>query len=92
VELAREHQPDLIILDLHLPDLNGDEVIARLGMDPRTAGIPVVIYSADATERQVERLRDAGAIDYLTKPAKVTDFLQMVDSVLGRPVVVRTEA
>jgi PAS domain S-box-containing protein len=92
VELAREHQPDLIILDLYLPDLNGDEVIARLGQDPRTAGIPVVIYSADATERQVQRLRDAGAIDYLTKPAKVTDFLEMVDSVLGRPVVVRTEA
>jgi CheY-like chemotaxis protein len=92
VELAREHQPDLIILDLHLPDLNGDEVMARLRQDPRSAGIPVVIYSADATERQVSRLRDAGAVDYLTKPAKVTDFLEMVDSVLGRPVVVRSQA
>ncbi|HEY8756023.1 MAG TPA: ATP-binding protein [Candidatus Dormibacteraeota bacterium] len=92
VELAREHQPDLIILDLHLPDLDGDEVMARLRQDPRSAGIPVVIYSADATERQVSRLRDAGAVDYLTKPAKVTDFLEMVDSVLGRPVVVRSQA
>jgi PAS domain S-box-containing protein len=92
VELAREHQPDLIILDLHLPDLNGDEVIDRLRQDPRTAETPVVIYSADATDRQVRRLLDAGAVDYLTKPAKVTDFLDMVDAVLGKPVVLRSQA
>ncbi|HWF57095.1 MAG TPA: ATP-binding protein [Candidatus Dormibacteraeota bacterium] len=92
IELAREHQPDLIILDLHLPDLNGDEVMARLRQDARSAAIPVVIYSADATERQLTRLRDAGAVDYLTKPAKVSDFLEMVDSALGRPVVVRSQA
>ena len=92
VELAREHQPDLIVLDLHLPDLNGDEVIDRLRQDPRTAETPVVIYSADATDRQVRRLLDAGAVDYLTKPAKVTDFLDMVDAVLGKPVVLRSQA
>jgi CheY-like chemotaxis protein/anti-sigma regulatory factor (Ser/Thr protein kinase) len=92
VELAREHQPDLIVLDLHLPDLNGDEVIDRLRQDPRTAETPVVIYSADATDRQVRRLLEAGAVDYLTKPAKVTDFLDMVDAVLGKPVVLRSRA
>jgi PAS domain S-box-containing protein len=89
-ELAREHRPDLIILDLHLPDLNGDEVLRRLRADTRTAAIPVVVYSADATERQVGRLLDAGAIAFLTKPARVTEFLELIDGVLGRPAEVRT--
>jgi PAS domain S-box-containing protein len=89
LDLAREHCPDLIILDLHLPDLNGDEVLIRLRGDARTAAIPVVIYSADATERQVRRLLDAGAAAFLTKPARVTEFLAMLDGVL-RPAEVRT--
>ncbi len=84
IDLAREHRPDLVILDLHLPDLNGDEVLRRLQDDPRTAPIPVVVYSADATERQVRRLLEAGAIAFLTKPARVTEFLEMLDGVLGR--------
>ena len=90
VELAREHLPHLIVLDLHLPDLDGDEVIERLRADSRTAEIPVVIYSADATERQVRQLLEAGAVAYLTKPAKVTEFLAMIDGILGKPAVVRT--
>ena len=89
VDLAREHCPDLVILDLHLPDLNGDEVLRRLREEKRTAAIPVVIYSADATEPQVRRLLDAGALAYLTKPAKVTEFLAMIDGVLGHPAEVR---
>jgi PAS domain S-box-containing protein len=90
LDLAREHGPDLIILDLHLPDLNGDEVLLRLRQDARTAAIPVVIYSADATERQVSRLLEAGAAAFLTKPARVTEFLTMIDSVLGHSAEVRT--
>jgi PAS domain S-box-containing protein len=84
VELAREHLPALIILDLHLPDLDGAEVIGRLRGDPRTAAIPVVMYSADATDREVQRLLAAGAVAYLTKPAKVTEFLAMIDGILGK--------
>ena len=90
IELANEHRPDLIILDLHLPDINGDEVISRLREDLRTASIPVVMYSADATERQVERLLAAGAEAYLTKPARVSEFLEMLDRVLKRPTKVRS--
>jgi PAS domain S-box-containing protein len=90
LELAREHRPDLVILDLHLPDLNGDEILLRLRADSRTADIPVVVYSADATERQVARLLEAGAVAFLTKPARVTEFLAMLDSVLDRPAAVRT--
>ena len=60
LELAREHQPDLIVLDLHLPDIQGDEVLAQLRADPRTAGIPVVMCSADATERRRKQLHRRG--------------------------------
>jgi len=83
LELARQHQPDLIVLDLHLPDLSGDTVLRRLRRDARTAHIPVVIFSADATERQVKRLMAAGARAYLTKPAKVAEFLRMLDDVFA---------
>ncbi len=88
LELAREHRPDLIVLDLHLPDIQGDEVLAQLRADPRTAGIPVVMCSADATERRRKQLIAAGAHAYLTKPVKVQRFLRMLDEVLaGTPVI-----
>jgi PAS domain S-box-containing protein len=82
LELAREHHPDLIVLDLHLPDIQGDDVLAQLRADPRTANIPVVMCSADATERRRKQLIAAGAHAYLTKPVKVQRFLRMLDEVL----------
>jgi PAS domain S-box-containing protein len=82
LELAREHLPDLIVLDQHLPDIPGDQVLAQLRADPRTAGIPVVMCSADATERRRNQLLTAGAHAYLTKPVKVQNFLRMLDEVL----------
>ncbi|MGH7687296.1 MAG: ATP-binding protein [Candidatus Dormibacteria bacterium] len=85
LDLAREHSPDAVILDLHLPDIPGDEVLRRLRADPRTSQIPVVMFSADATERQIQRLMAAGARAYLTKPAKVMEFLRTLDSVLAEP-------
>jgi CheY-like chemotaxis protein len=83
LELAAEHRPDLILLDLHLPDLDGDEVLQRLKASDATAGIPVVVVSADATERQVQRLRALGAHDYLTKPLDVAHLLDVVDGLLA---------
>jgi PAS domain S-box-containing protein len=79
LDLAREHRPDLILLDLHLPDVPGDEVLRRLREEPQTRGIPVVILSADATPGQVERLLAAGAQAYLTKPLDVRQLLALVD-------------
>ena len=78
IDLARQHRPDLILLDLHLPDLHGREVLQELKSDPATAAIPVVVVSADATPTQVERLRAAGAADYLTKPIDVESLLNTV--------------
>ncbi|HEV8616732.1 MAG TPA: ATP-binding protein [Methylomirabilota bacterium] len=80
LDLAREHQPDLILLDLHLPDLPGEEVLRRLLAEPRTREIPVVVVSADATPGQIERLRAAGARDYLTKPLDVRQLLTVIDT------------
>jgi signal transduction histidine kinase len=83
VELAREHRPDLILLDLHLPDLSGIEVLAQLRSHPATREIPVIVISADATPGQLTRLKNAGASDYVTKPIDVRRFLQLVDEMLG---------
>jgi CheY-like chemotaxis protein len=82
IELAREHRPDLILLDLHLPDISGEQVLRRLRADPRTASIPVVVISADATRDSQTRLGAAGVDGYLTKPLDVDEFLQTLDRFL----------
>jgi PAS domain S-box-containing protein len=79
VELAHEHRPALVLLDLNLPDLSGEEVLSRLRGDARTSDIRVVVVSADATAGQIARLRAAGADDYLTKPFGLERFLAVID-------------
>jgi signal transduction histidine kinase/ActR/RegA family two-component response regulator len=83
LEIARRERPDLVLLDVHLSDLSGHEVLARLRADPATAGIPVVVLSADATQGQRRRLVQAGAEDYVTKPLDVRQFLRVVDRALA---------
>jgi PAS domain S-box-containing protein len=83
LELAREHRPSLVLLDLHLPDLTGMQVLEQLQADGRTRNIPVVILSADATKRQLEPLLAAGARAYLTKPIGVHDLLEVLDEFLA---------
>ena len=80
--MARRHHPDLILLDLHLPDMRGDEVLRGLKDDPATREIPVVVVSADATRAKEERLLATGARAYLTKPLDVRHFLHVVEAVL----------
>jgi signal transduction histidine kinase/CheY-like chemotaxis protein len=86
LDLAHEHQPDLILLDLHLPDLGGDEVLAQLKADERTRDIPVAVLSADATQQQRGPLLEAGARAYLTKPIGVRELLEVVDEFMGADV------
>jgi CheY-like chemotaxis protein len=83
LELARQHKPDLILLDLHLPDMPGTEVLERLQADPATRGVPVVILSADATARRSLRLLDKGARDYLVKPLDLARFVATVTTILN---------
>ena len=83
VELARQHQPDVILLDLHLPDMGGEVVLAQLKADPVTAHIPVVIVTADATPGRARRLLSAGAFACVTKPFDVPEFLRTVEAALA---------
>jgi CheY-like chemotaxis protein len=82
LDLARDHHPDLIILDLHLPDLSGEEALASLRADPRTRDIPVIVISADAAAERVDRLSAVGARAYLTKPLDLKKFLDVVGEIL----------
>jgi CheY-like chemotaxis protein len=84
VPLAIEYQPDLILLDLDLPDIHGSEVLKRLQAEEKTRGIPVIIISADAGPKQIEKLLKAGAKNYLTKPLDIIDFLKVIDECLSR--------
>ncbi|RYG69251.1 PAS domain S-box protein, partial [bacterium] len=81
-ELARMHCPDLILLDLHLPDVSGLEVLLRLQGNTGTKSIPIVVLSADATPGQARRAVDAGAKAYLTKPLEVRQFFDTLDRIL----------
>ncbi|HWF52046.1 MAG TPA: response regulator [Solirubrobacteraceae bacterium] len=85
LELARDHHLDLILLDVHLPDLPGIEVLRRLRAQEDTREIPVVVLSADASVNQIKALRDAGACDYLTKPLDVRRFLEVLATNLKAP-------
>jgi CheY-like chemotaxis protein/anti-sigma regulatory factor (Ser/Thr protein kinase) len=83
LDLAAEHDPDLILLDLHLPDMPGQEVLRRLRAEPRTAEVPVVILSADARPTLVDQLLAQGARAFLTKPLDVKELLELLDAVAG---------
>ncbi|MCW3005423.1 MAG: two-component system sensor protein [Solirubrobacterales bacterium] len=82
IELAVRHRPDLILLDLHLPDLDGSEVLEWLKRDQRTREIPVIVLSADATAAQIDRLLRSGASAYLTKPLDVPAFFDAIREAL----------
>ena len=84
LDLARQHSPDLILLDLHLPDLPGWKVLSALKTSATTSDIPVVVVSADATTSQIERLMKAGALNYLTKPLDVAEFFRVLDETVAK--------
>ena len=79
LDLAKEHQPNLILLDLHLPDIHGADVLKWLKAEPATQHIPVVIISADAMTPHIHELLEQGAAAYLTKPIDVKEFLKVIE-------------
>jgi DNA-binding response OmpR family regulator len=84
LEIAVQQRPDLILLDLHLPDMNGDQVLMRLRAGASTAAIPVVMLSANALSGEIGRLKELGADTYLTKPFDVQHLLALLDEVFAR--------
>ncbi len=87
LELAREHRPDLVVLDLHLPDIPGTDVLKRLKAEHVTREIPVIVLTADATKTHAERVRQLGASDFLTKPIDVARFLDAIAANLKSHIV-----
>ena len=83
LEAARSQNPQLVLLDLDLPDIHGRRVLQELQAQPETAKIPVIVISADATPSQIERMLTAGARNYLTKPFEIRRFLCMFDEIFA---------
>ena len=82
LDLANEHRPDVVLLDLHLPDMPGQEVFRRLQATPSTAAIPVVILSADARPSLIKSMFDQGARDFLIKPLEIKELLEVLDTLV----------
>lgn len=85
IDLAEKHKPDAVLLDLHLPDIDGAEVLRYFAVRPELSKIPVVVLTADATRSQYEQLKALGAREYLTKPVSVETLLSTVDAMIVSP-------
>jgi PAS domain S-box-containing protein len=86
VQCAIDYKPDLILLDLDLPDIHGSEVINLLQAESKTVEIPVIILSADAMTNQIKQLLEAGAQNYLVKPINVEEFLKVIDGFINKEI------
>ena len=82
---AKEEKPDLIILDIAMPDMDGFEVGRRLKQDDKTKHIPIIMLTARGKHDDVlKSVKDAGAVDYIVKPFNPQAFLKRIASVLGK--------
>jgi CheY-like chemotaxis protein len=82
IALARAHRPDVMLMDINLPGINGFEALKMLRADPNTMHIPVVALSANAMPRDIEKGHEAGFFRYLTKPIKVVELINALDGAL----------
>jgi len=82
VQLARTHQPDVILMDINLPGISGLGALAMLREDPLTAHIPVIALSANAIPHDIQKGLEAGFFQYLTKPIKLNEFMYAIDAAL----------
>ena len=78
VELALEHQPELVLMDIQLPDIDGIDALGRLRADERLATVPVLALTAQAMEGDRERFLAAGFDGYLSKPVDIAEFVSTV--------------
>lgn len=84
LDMAKEYQPELILVDINLPDIDGTEVTERLKADSDFAGTPIIALTANAMYGDRERFIDAGCDDYLSKPVSRRELIEMIESHLIR--------
>jgi PAS domain S-box-containing protein len=80
----RSRTPDLLLLDMHLPDIDGMDLLRHLKNDDATAGLQVLVLSADATRERIERAMTEGAAGYLSKPLNLAELLSRIDELLAQ--------
>lgn len=83
LELTRTHKPDLILMDIQLPEVSGLEVTSWLKQDAELKHIPVIAITAFAMKGDEEKIREGGCEDYIAKPISVTNFLEVVQRYVG---------
>jgi len=83
IDLARQHSPDLILMDIQLPEVSGLEVTKWLKEDDVLRNIPVIAVTAFAMKGDEEKIRDGGCEAYISKPISVTHFIETIDQILG---------
>jgi len=86
IDLAVAATPDLILMDIRLPGMNGDEALKKLRADARTRGVPVIALTSSATSDDRKRLRTAGFDGYVAKPMDLKEFLAEVAARCGETV------
>ncbi len=85
LKVARDERPDLILMDIQLPEVSGLEVTKWLKQDESLRAIPVIAVTAFAMKGDEERIREGGCEAYVSKPISVISFLKTIDSFLGKP-------
>jgi two-component system cell cycle response regulator DivK len=83
VKLALEHKPDLVLMDIQLPDINGIEAFERIRADASAARVPVVAFTASVTVNDRSRIGDAGFDGFLSKPINLKEFVETVRRMVG---------
>ena len=83
IDIAASARPDVILLDVNLPDMRGDAVLSALRARPQTAAIPVIAVTADATDTQRRRMLELGVSAYLTKPLDIDTLLAAIADTRG---------
>ncbi len=83
LDIAREHMPDLILMDIQLPEVSGLEVTKWLKEDESLCAIPVIAVTAFAMKGDEEKIREGGCEAYISKPISVNSFLETVDTFIG---------
>ena len=82
VALALAHRPDLVLMDIQLPDINGIDAFNRIRADPRTADVPVIAFTASVTPTDRNRITQAGFNGFLSKPIELKEFLAAIKKML----------